>query len=114
MSKTDCQRKSEIPIPKTEMTPRPDVATERIIYTGHVQGVGFRYTVRSIAKHHPSVTGYVRNLADGTVDLVAQGPAASINAFLAEVAARFRDHVQHCEREPVANPERFEVFDIRF
>lgn len=92
----------------------PDVATERIIYSGHVQGVGFRYTVRSIANHYPAVTGYVRNLANGTVELVAQGAAASITALLAEVATRFRDHIQHCKREPVANPERFELFDIRF
>lgn len=96
------------------MPPIPDVPTERIIYSGHVQGVGFRYTVRSIAKHQPSVTGYVRNLADGTVELVAQGSSASVNAFLAEVASRFCDHIRHCKREPVASSERFEVFDIRF
>lgn len=111
---TKTERLIPIPDPNSQMPPNPDVVTERIVYSGYVQGVGFRYTVRSIAKHHPSVTGYVRNLADGTVELVAQGLEASINALLAEVAARFRDHIQHCERGPVANPERFEFFDIRF
>src|SRR5882757_5443424 len=52
-----------------------------IHYTGHVQGVGFRYTTHSIARNH-EVTGYVRNLPDGRVELVAEGDRQDTDAFL--------------------------------
>ena len=40
---------------------------------GRVQGVGFRYTAHNIARRH-DVTGYVKNLTDGRVELVMEGP----------------------------------------
>ncbi len=43
-----------------------------IYYSGNVQGVGFRYTVRSVATGY-EVTGIVRNLPDGRVELIAEG-----------------------------------------
>ncbi|MBI3860605.1 MAG: acylphosphatase [Planctomycetia bacterium] len=89
------------------------MATERLIYTGRVQGVGFRYTVRSIARLHP-VTGYVKNLPDGSVELVAQGDQPAIDALLIDVANRFRDNIAGCQRHPQTNAEVFGVFDIRF
>jgi acylphosphatase len=89
-----------------------DLTTELAIYSGEVQGVGFRYTVRSIARHHP-VTGYVRNLPDGTVEIVAQGGRGAIDAFLSEVAGRFRQNIRHCEQRPLAGSEAFEHFEIR-
>jgi acylphosphatase len=52
----------------------------RIIYSGHVQGVGFRYTARSVATGF-EVTGAVRNLSDGRVELVAEGLKAELEAF---------------------------------
>jgi acylphosphatase len=56
---------------------------ERIIvhYSGRVQGVGFRATVRQIACGY-EVTGTVRNLADGRVELIAEGAKAELKAFL--------------------------------
>lgn len=89
------------------------MATERMIFTGHVQGVGFRYTVRSIAKGR-QVTGYVRNLPDGSVELVAQGEFPEINAFASDVAERFRENISHCERRSDPNAAVYKVFDIRF
>jgi acylphosphatase len=44
----------------------------QIYYSGRVQGVGFRYTVKSLALGH-EVTGCVRNLPDGQVELVVEG-----------------------------------------
>jgi acylphosphatase len=52
----------------------------RILYSGHVQGVGFRYTARSVAAGF-EVTGLVRNLLDGRVELVAEGPREELEAF---------------------------------
>jgi acylphosphatase len=51
-----------------------------IFYSGHVQGVGFRYTVRSVATGF-EVTGTVRNLLDGRVELIAEGSREELEAF---------------------------------
>ncbi len=51
-----------------------------VFYSGHVQGVGFRYTVKSLARGF-EVTGTVRNLPDGRVELVAQSQRAELDAF---------------------------------
>lgn len=90
-----------------------DRITERIIYTGRVQGVGFRYTVRSLARQHP-LSGFVRNLPDGSVELVVAGRKAAIEVLLAEVATYFRHNIADCERTVMASPETFVGFDIRF
>ena len=87
--------------------------TERVLYSGRVQGVGFRYTVRSIAKRHP-VRGYVKNLSDGRVEVVAQGPPAAVDDLLAEVASEFEGNIADCERRAIAPPELFTTFEIRF
>lgn len=52
----------------------------RILYTGHVQGVGFRYTTRRVAEGF-EVTGVVRNLLDGRVEVVAEGEREELIAF---------------------------------
>jgi acylphosphatase len=52
----------------------------QILYAGHVQGVGFRYTVRTEAMGY-EVTGMVRNLPDGRVELVAEGDKSELESF---------------------------------
>jgi acylphosphatase len=52
----------------------------RVLYTGHVQGVGFRYTVRSLAPGF-EVTGTIRNRSDGSVELLAEGEQRELRAF---------------------------------
>ncbi len=52
-----------------------------VLYNGRVQGIGFRYTCRYLAKGF-SITGYVKNLEDGCVELVAEGSREEINRFL--------------------------------
>lgn len=51
-----------------------------IFYSGRVQGVGFRYTAKSTAAGF-EITGTVRNLSDGRVELIAEGPRAELEAF---------------------------------
>ena len=60
------------------------MTTKRVIYEGRVQGVGFRYTCKDVARGY-DVTGSVRNLADGTVELIACGEAAEVADFLREI-----------------------------
>jgi acylphosphatase len=57
----------------------------QVFYEGHVQGVGFRLIVRHIAKGF-DVTGWVRNLPDGRVELQVSGDHEQVRTFLDEVA----------------------------
>jgi acylphosphatase len=52
----------------------------QILYSGNVQGVGFRYTVKTVSAGF-DVTGTVRNLPDGQVELVAEGARDELKAF---------------------------------
>ena len=69
----------------------------QILYSGQVQGVGFRYTVRSVAAGF-EVTGTVRNLPDGRVELVAEGSAEELKAFRQGIRNEGLDHFIRDER----------------
>jgi acylphosphatase len=53
-----------------------------VIYSGHVQGVGFRYTAKTVATGF-DIAGTIRNLPGGGVELVAEGVPAELDAFRA-------------------------------
>ena len=53
-----------------------------VFYSGHVQGVGFRYTAKTVATGF-EVTGTIRNLPDGRVELRAEGLRDELEAFRA-------------------------------
>ncbi len=55
-----------------------------VFYSGRVQGVGFRFTAKSIARGF-DVVGFVKNLPDGRVELFVQGEADELQAFLQEI-----------------------------
>lgn len=57
-----------------------DTNCRRIIYQGRVQGVGFRWTVSNLAPFF-AIKGYVRNLTDGSVEIVAEGEKEEIDRF---------------------------------
>lgn len=61
------------------------MASKRVIYEGRVQGVGFRYTCKDLARGF-DVVGSVRNLEDGTVELLACGEHEEVDEFLREIA----------------------------
>lgn len=68
-----------------------------VTYSGRVQGVGFRFTTRRVAEQH-DVTGWVRNMPDGTVELEVQGAAPRVEAFLDGVAQQFGTHIEDAQR----------------
>jgi acylphosphatase len=83
-----------------------------VIYTGHVQGVGFRYTTHSIARNH-EVTGYVRNLPDGRVELVVEGDRRETDAFLEAIRDRLGNHIRDERRDTGPATGEFTTFEIR-
>lgn len=84
-----------------------------ICYSGTVQGVGFRYTVRRIASRF-EVTGFVRNRRDGRVELVAEGEEEEINQFLDAIDSSLGGHVRDREVQQSTFHGEFTSFDIRF
>ena len=77
----------------------------QVFYEGNVQGVGFRWSVRHIAKGF-DVTGSVRNLADGRVELQINGEEGEVRAFLeaiaqSELRALIRKQVENKLEKPV-------------
>ena len=64
--------------------PIPSRQRLTVFYSGRVQGVGFRYTVKTVASGF-SLTGTVRNLPDGRVELTAEGARAELDEFRAAI-----------------------------
>jgi acylphosphatase len=92
--------------------PLPPRCRRRIVFSGRVQGVGFRYTAASAARTC-RVNGYVRNCADGTVELLAEGPAESIERLLRSLGESFAGQIERQTVEELDLPEQFDSFDIR-
>jgi acylphosphatase len=82
-----------------------------VTYSGHVQGVGFRYTAQRLAAGF-AVAGYVRNLANGNVELVAEGDASEVDAFLQALADRLSEYIRNSTTRD-ENPGNYRGFQIR-
>ena len=90
-------------------------ASERavVVFTGQVQGVGFRYTTLHVASEF-KVTGYVRNQRDGSVELVAEGERLEVAAFLEAVAERMRHTLRDSHVTWAPATGEFADFGVRF
>ena len=87
--------------------------TRRTYYfSGHVQGVGFRYTARHAANGR-QVTGYVRYLDDGRVELVIEGADAEMDAVFDQIRAELGHNISRttCDTGPATG--EFATFGIR-
>ncbi len=83
-----------------------------VYFSGHVQGVGFRYSTLQVAKEF-EVAGYVRNLSDGRVLLEVEGRSGVVDEFVAAVAERMHGHVRKTERTQQKRQPVFQGFEIR-
>jgi acylphosphatase len=86
-------------------------AARMVFYSGDVQGVGFRATAEGIARDYP-VTGWVKNLGDGRVQLVAEGPADAVQAFLAAIRARWKENIKKEEVKEEKVSGKFKKFSV--
>jgi acylphosphatase len=84
-----------------------------IYYSGAVQGVGFRYTARALARDF-AVSGFVRNLADGRVQLVVEGEAEEIDGFLTAIRVELRHYIRQVQETIQPTSGKFPGFEIRF
>jgi len=82
--------------------------TTQVVYEGRVQGVGFRYSTKRLAQGF-DVTGSVRNLPDGRVELQVSGDQSEVNAFLNEIReSALAGHItaEHTYEIEITTPHR--------
>lgn len=87
---------------------------KRVIFEGRVQGVGFRYTTKDLARGF-DICGWVKNLPDGTVELQMMGERDEIDAFLKEITeeSAVAHHIQHVRTESIPLLEGVRSFTIQ-
>ena len=89
-----------------------DKVARKFFLSGDVQGVGFRFFAQRVAARH-QVVGYVKNLDDGRVEALAEGPSKSVEAFKHELATgpRFSsvDHIEEINLDPSRTYSTFRI-----
>ena len=81
-------------------------------YAGNVQGVGFRYRARAIAQQF-SVAGFVRNLDDGRVQLVAEGEKEELLELIREIDQKMARYIRDKTVGWGKASQQFSSFEIR-
>jgi len=85
----------------------------RARFSGMVQGVGFRFTAERIARRF-KITGYVKNLANGKVELIVEGNEEVLKDFFAEVCKAMSHYIQDTDVEWSNHEHAFKHFGITF
>ena len=85
----------------------------RAVFSGRVQGVGFRMTAVHLSRSF-NVTGYVQNLPDGRVRLVAEGEEARLEGFLGALEREMARHTRKTERNLSPATGAFTGFSVRY
>ena len=81
-------------------------------FSGHVQGVGFRFTTIDIAERFPGIVGFVRNMPDGRVELVAEGPVERIHAFITAVGDAMGPYIRGVQKKQFPATGEFSDFRV--
>ena len=88
------------------------MVARRFLISGDVQGVGYRFFAQRAAARH-QVRGYVKNLDDGRVEVLAEGPQQNVESFKHDLATGPRfGNVTHVEEINVEPSARFSTFRI--
>jgi acylphosphatase len=86
---------------------------KNIIFTGRVQGVGFRFTAFHMANRY-QLTGQVRNLHDGSVEMIVQGNSADIDECIRDIEESFTGCISETRTEEIPRDPRYKDFKITF
>ncbi len=85
----------------------------RVYYSGAVQGVGFRFVAESIASSL-GLTGWVKNLRDGRVEVVAEGSKEALNEFLSKIKKRMQHYINDADISWQGATGEFKEFEVAF
>lgn len=103
---------SEADPPVESLRVERSLERREVLFSGRVQGVGFRYTVRGIAARH-DVNGFVKNLHDGRVLLVVEGASRSLEDFIAAVQAEMDRYIANTQTAVLPATGEFTRFEVR-
>ena len=81
-------------------------------FSGHVQGVGFRFTTVDLADRFPGVVGFVRNMPDGRVEAVAEGPEERLVAFITAVGDAMGPYIRGVQKKQLPATGEFTDFRV--
>ncbi len=84
-----------------------------VIFSGTVQGVGFRYTAQRFAEGL-KITGWVKNLSDGSVELVAEASREQLENLLYKLDKQFEARIGHKDIDWLEARKTFSGFDIAY
>jgi acylphosphatase len=83
-----------------------------VFFEGRVQGVGFRWTVKNLARGY-DVTGWVKNLPDGRVEMQASGEADEVDAFIEAIEeSELKSHIKKVDVTVIPSPAGLHGFEI--
>jgi len=86
----------------------------KALFSGTVQGVGFRFTARGIARRMP-VKGYVKNLPDGQVELVAEGEEQEVKSLLERIrGSELSSYIRDVQTQWQSATGKYSTFEIEF
>ena len=88
-------------------------ARRHVHYSGNVQGVGFRYAARGLVQGR-AVTGFVRNLPDGRVEVVVEGEGGEVAGFLEEIRAEMQGYIEDARVDDEPPTGEFSTFQVMF
>jgi len=85
-----------------------------LIISGHVQGVGFRYSAQQKANEY-NLYGWVMNLEDGTVEMEVEGPENQVNQYVTEIKNGFHRfiRVDYINIEKTEGEKGYKQFTIK-
>ena len=88
-----------------------DIVRAHIIFSGTVQGIGFRFMAQQYAVGF-DLTGWVKNLPDGSVEIFAEGPKKDIEELCRNIESYFEGHIRHRNIEFSPSQSEFKSFKI--
>ncbi|OAM88052.1 acylphosphatase [Termitidicoccus mucosus] len=89
-----------------------EVYHETVFFTGHVQGVGFRYATLQVAREF-EVSGFAANLLDGRVQVEAEGEESEVRTFIEAVGERMHGFIRKTERKSGRKKPEYSGFMIK-
>ncbi len=84
-----------------------------VVYSGNVQGIGFRFSINDIARALP-IGGWVKNEPDGTVRIVAEGEEGRLKDFIDQICVAFPGYINDSKISWEPGTGEFKDFGIKY